>query len=59
MIRCPRGKGPRGVVLTLTQREEAARLIPRVNRDPCPYCNVRADIGCEHDPRPIVVARFG
>lgn len=19
-----------------------------VNRDPCPYCNVRADIGCRH-----------
>lgn len=22
---------------------------PRVNRDPCTFCNVRADIGCRHN----------
>lgn len=26
--------------------------IPRVWRDPCPRCGVRADIGCEHGWRP-------
>lgn len=25
-----------------------SELPPRVNRDPCSYCNVRADIGCRH-----------
>lgn len=29
----------------LTEAEIAAR---RVNRDPCPYCNTRRDIGCRH-----------
>lgn len=23
----------------------------RVDRDPCPYCGVRADIGCKHRGR--------
>lgn len=25
-----------------------AELLPRVDRDPCPRCNVRGDIGCKH-----------
>lgn len=24
--------------------------LPRVDRDPCPRCNVRKDIGCKHFP---------
>lgn len=28
-------------------------LPPRVNRDPCPRCGVRADIGCGHTQAPI------
>jgi hypothetical protein len=24
-------------------------LPPRVHRDPCTYCNVRADVGCRHN----------
>lgn len=30
----------------------AVPLPPRVDRDPCPRCNVRGDIGCAHQVRP-------
>jgi hypothetical protein len=26
-------------------------LPPRVDRDPCPYCGTRADVGCRHSGR--------
>jgi hypothetical protein len=33
---------------------EAARLdLPRVDRDPCPRCGVRRDLGCEHNRAPV------
>lgn len=29
-------------------REQRITALPRVSRDPCPRCQVRADIGCRH-----------
>lgn len=36
---------PRNVVIP--KRPE----LPRVDRDPCPRCNTRKDIGCKHFPK--------
>ncbi len=36
------------------ERRESQRDIanlPRVDRDPCPKCNTRKDIGCKHFPK--------
>jgi hypothetical protein len=30
------------------KKVDPGMLLPRVHRDPCPRCNVRGDIGCEH-----------
>ena len=34
-------------------RLDAAEFMPRVDRDPCPRCAVRRDIGCAHTVRAI------
>ena len=33
---------------------EEAVLLTRVDRTPCPWCEVRADIGCKHSGRKLV-----
>jgi hypothetical protein len=47
----------------LPEPKLAEPLPPPVYREPCPRCEVRADIGCRHQPRPfseqrLVVGRF-
>ncbi len=34
--------------LTLIEAKEAQAEARRVSREPCPWCGVRADIGCRH-----------
>lgn len=35
------------------QRLAEMEAKPRVERDPCPRCGVRADVGCRHDRAPL------
>lgn len=47
--RYSRGRGPSARI------NEAA--LARVDRDPCPRCNTRKDIGCKHFPKQPEAAR--
>lgn len=38
-------------VRKMMEDREAGVEALRVNRDPCPRCNTRRDIGCKHFPR--------
>lgn len=38
-------------LLRAIQENETRIESQRVNRDPCPRCNTRRDIGCKHFPR--------
>lgn len=42
-----------GVRQRVEPRIGAADLLPRVDRDPCPRCAVRRDIGCAHSARAV------
>lgn len=42
----PNGTGPSSVKLRKPKVVTAPP--PRVDRDPCTYCGVRADVGCRH-----------
>lgn len=49
-------KQPSTRAVGLTQWDRAvtgpkAENLPRVDRDPCPKCNTRKDIGCKHFPK--------
>ena len=44
----PAGRQRATEAATRQATKEAAEAMPRVHRDPCPRCGVRADIGCEH-----------
>lgn len=44
--RCNTSRARYNIALKLTGDELEAR---RVNRDPCTYCAVRADVGCKHN----------
>jgi hypothetical protein len=48
VLRCLTDAGLRNKINTLIRTIPEHLLPPRVNRDPCSYCNVRADIGCRH-----------
>ncbi len=41
-------KGPRVATLGKTLQEPPPRVL---DREPCPRCNVRGDVGCEHRER--------
>lgn len=41
-------KTTRQYVRTKPELPNDAIAARRVDRDPCPYCGVRADIGCKH-----------
>lgn len=52
--RLGRGASPRcGQVPRRPNAKAAGPLPPVVNRDPCPRCEVRADIGCRHSRAPL------
>jgi hypothetical protein len=40
----------------LTELEHQRQELPRVDRDPCPRCGVRGDVGCGHSRFPLVVS---
>lgn len=42
----PRRKSP-------TEADDARSAMPRVDRDPCPRCGVRHDVGCNHSRAPL------
>lgn len=50
-----RGSHRRVVVrrLSTPEREEQRAKIPRVYREACQRCGVRADIGCKHSRAPV------
>jgi DNA-binding MarR family transcriptional regulator len=61
----PLGGGTPGYTATRRERSkehheqlEARPLPPRIDRDPCPRCGVRGDIGCAHSRVPIGTAFF-
>lgn len=45
-----RGNAPPPVIQTRQTREAIDIASRRVDRDPCAYCGVRADVGCKHNP---------
>jgi len=45
-----RTAGGNGAPKRTRPRIDDSKLGPRVSRDPCPRCGVRADIGCQHAP---------
>lgn len=42
------GGAPRNVI-----KGPDPRMVARVDRDPCPKCNTRKDIGCKHFPKAV------
>lgn len=44
---CAKSKAPRLVEKAAIDSIDVSHM-PRVNRDPCGFCGVRADIGCRH-----------
>lgn len=40
------------------EREPEVDDADRVNRDPCPRCGIRADVGCHHSHNPISMGAF-
>lgn len=50
----PRARRRAREALAASVEKDAADAAPRVHRDPCPRCAVRADIGCKHRPARLV-----
>lgn len=51
------GEGPTGrAAANLPREKPAVRLCQRVERDPCTFCGVRGDIGCQHQRRSALPA---
>lgn len=58
----------RAVPIHVVQRPRAGKaadelpdennLPPRIDREPCPRCGVRADIGCDHRRAPLSMGAF-
>jgi hypothetical protein len=53
-IRPPRERATRRQADVEPEVDDATR----VNRDPCPRCGVRADLGCRHSHNPISMGAF-
>lgn len=54
-----RGGERRLPAVPVAKRPVAAEMMPPVvNRDPCPRCGTRADIGCTHSPAPVSMGAF-
>jgi hypothetical protein len=46
----PMGKGPKQKRVCSDGMEKLLKAPPVIERDPCPRCGVRRDIGCNHRP---------
>lgn len=44
--------------LNAIQRHEFEATLPRVDRDPCPRCQVRRDIGCAHSASRLTTSAY-
>lgn len=49
----------REIYRRINQLTEAKRKLTVTDRDPCPRCNIRADIGCKHREASKPVKVFG
>jgi hypothetical protein len=54
----PRTPSPRHVVRPRVQAEPEPSPSRFVDRDPCPRCRVRRDVGCQHTRAPISMGAF-